>query len=134
MMKKILFILIVCFNFAHASIFSSAIKAYQNKDYKKAYALFQRSLDNQSSIQANYFLGLMQLRGLGVDKNIPMAKRHLKAAADIGNARAKCLLAEVYIYEAKINKANEILRNARFENIIECQQIKQEYNLKLKGE
>ncbi|MGM0623224.1 MAG: hypothetical protein ACQESH_04300 [Campylobacterota bacterium] len=128
-MGKIIAICIFGATLLNASIFSDAIASYQNKEYDKAYTLFHRALNNQSSIQANYFLGLMNLRGLGTRKNIEIAKRHLSIAASIGNSRAKCLLGEVHLLQNNEAQATKILTDAALSNVIECQQIKQKYNI-----
>jgi TPR repeat protein len=133
-MKKILLSLTIFCTVASASIFSDAIAAFQKKEYVQAYALFERSLNNQSSVQANYFIGLMQLRGLGTAQNVLSAKQHLTVASSIGNARAKCLLAEVHLHENAVSKANEILNDASLANVIECQQIKEQFKQQLKGQ
>ncbi len=114
---------------AQASIFSDGIKAYQNKDYEQAFQLFKRALNNQSSIQANYFLGLMYLRGWGTQKNLSMAQRHLSLASAIGNARAKCLLAETYLQQDQKQKARSILSDKALQNVFECGEVKEKYKL-----
>lgn len=128
-MGKIIAVSLFCASLLHASIFSDAIASYQSKEYDKAYTLFHRALNNQSSIQANYFLGLMNLRGLGTTKNIEIAKRHLNIAASIGNSRAKCLLGEVHLLQNDTAQAKKILNDTVLSNVIECQQIKQKYNI-----
>lgn len=132
-MKKLLLIAVFCFSFAQASIFSDGIKAFQAKEYDRAYNLFHRSLNNQSSIQANYFLGLMHLRGLGTPQNLDMAYKHLNVASSIGNARAKCLMAELFILKRDIVSAKEILQQPLLQSVIECQEVTRDYNKELKG-
>ena len=129
-MKKLLIALLFIGSALHASIFSDAIDSFAQKDYDRAYTLFHRAINNQSSIQANYFLGLMHLRGLGTQQNLELAKRHLGVAATIGNVRARCLLAEVKLLEDDREGALQILNDASLQNIVECQQIKQNYNIK----
>lgn len=133
-MKKFIICFIFIVSSLHASIFSDAIKAFQSKDYDKAYSLFHRSLNNQSSIQANYFLGVMHLRGLGTPQNLNLAQRHLTIASNIGNARAKCLLAQIHILQKERTKAIEILSQSDLRNIIECEQIIQTHKLEIKAE
>ncbi|MGM0533154.1 MAG: tetratricopeptide repeat protein [Campylobacterota bacterium] len=129
-MKKVLSVLLFCALGAQASIFSDAVKAYNQKEYKEAFTLFERAANNQSSIQANYFLGLMYLRGRGVAKNLNQAQRFLQTASTIGNKRAQCLLAEVYLQQERTPLAMDILNRLKDQNIVECEKIRQQYNIK----
>lgn len=45
---------------------------------------------------AHYYIGLIHLRGHGTDVNLPLAEKHLAAAAKAGNSDADLELATLY--------------------------------------
>ncbi len=62
------------------------------KDYEKAFEWYQKAAD-QGSINAQFHLGLMYHKGLGVEANYEKAVEWYQKAVDQGHARArKCLI------------------------------------------
>jgi len=104
------------------------------KYFSRAYALIQKSkLKNSSQIQ--YFLGRMYYNGWGVPKDYKKAEKHLLKAISLGNRRAYCCLAKVYIKEGRLKEAKKYLELALSNPILAraCNDI--DLNLlKIKGE
>jgi TPR repeat protein len=123
--KKRLFLFVLMPLFLYASYFSDAMRAYKQGDYQKARELFELAVEEDGAEQAQYFLGLLYLKGLGVKKNLYTAKKYLKKAANIGNARAKCHLAEIYLLQQSPErvKAIKLLKEGDAAGAEECRAV-----------
>ena len=130
-MKKIaIFLLSFCL-FLNASYLRDGIIQYKNQDYKNAFNSFKNAIEEESSITAYYFLGLLYLKGLGTKQDLDKAEKFLAFASKHGNLRANCLLAEVYIQKNRLSKAKKILKDGQKEGIKECQDIIKKYKINL---
>lgn len=116
-----------------ASYFADGMRAYKQGNYKEAKANFERAIEEEGSEQANFFLGLLYLKGLGVDQNIATAKQFLAKAVENGNARAKCYLAETYLLQPKVDKqsALKLLKEGKSAGATECNDIAATYKIPL---
>ncbi|NPA87885.1 MAG: sel1 repeat family protein [Epsilonproteobacteria bacterium] len=124
-MKKIIGIILLSISlFALDFTFTKAYKEFQKgkrlektnpqlaqEHFKKAFFLL-KSIENQNSSQIHYLLGEMYAHGLGVTQNYSLSEQHFLKAIQLGNKRAHCCLAKVYIQEGKIEKAKEHLKYA----------------------
>lgn len=93
-----------------------AQKAYNNKDYKKAFNLFQKSCDNKNG-GGCFGVGVLYSKGMGVEQDDIKALEYYKKACELGDGNACIVLANMYYYEqggvAKdIKKANELYKKA----------------------
>ncbi len=121
-MKKVIFIFIsFVFVFALDLTFTKAYRAF-NKGVKlhktnpqKAQQYFQKAyillteLHEKPSSQVYFMLGRMYSNGWGVERNYKKAEEYLKKAIKLGNERAYCSLAKVYIKTGKYAKAKKYL-------------------------
>ena len=116
-----------------ASYFSDAMRAYKGGNYKEALKLFQLAVEEDGAEQAHYFLGLLYLKGQGVKKDHASAEKYLVHAAAIGNARAKCYLAELYLSQKKPerSKALKLLKEGAAAGASECQAIASKFKISL---
>ncbi len=116
-----------------ASYFSDGMRAYKQGNYKAAKANFEQAIEEEGSEQANFFLGLLYLKGLGVEQDIPAAKRFLAKAVENGNARAKCYLAEAYLLQNSADKktALKLLKEGKSAGANECVDIAATYKIPL---
>lgn len=131
-MKKILIFILFSSILLNASYLRNGIINYKQKHYKIALESFQNAVDEDGSTTAYYFLGLLYLKGLGTAQDLDKAEKFLKIAAQYGNERANCLLAEVFILKKKnILKAKKFLRDGQKVGIKECQEIIEKYNINL---
>ncbi|WP_201353883.1 tetratricopeptide repeat protein [Hydrogenimonas urashimensis] len=116
-----------------ASYFSDGMRAYKQGNYKEAKAQFEQAIEEEGSEQANFFLGLLYLKGMGVERDISAAKRFLAKAAEAGNARAKCYLAEAYLLQNQSDKqvALKLLKEGKNAGASECLEIATTYKIPL---
>ncbi|WP_353661158.1 hypothetical protein [Hydrogenimonas sp. SS33] len=119
--------------FGYASYFSDGMRAYRTGNYTEAKKLFEQAIEEDGAEQARFFLGLLYLDGKGVDRNLHAAKQFLQKAADIGNARAKCYLAKVYLQQKKPDKqkALKLLKEGLDAGADECSAIAAAYKIPL---
>lgn len=96
-----------------------ALKAYKSKDYEKALSIWsEEATSNNDTAMAN--LGIMYLKGEGVQKDFQKAKEWFEKASKYGNASANFNLA--LMYQTKIGvdedliKAKEYFRLATAKN------------------
>ena len=116
-----------------ASNFSDAMRAYRQGDYKEAKQLFELAIEEDGAMQAQFFLGLLYLEGKGVDRDLIAARRYLAKASELGNARAKCYLAETYLKQKRPDRqlALKLLKEGRDAGADECSAIAARYNIPL---
>ncbi len=116
-----------------ASNFSDAMRAYKQGHYKEAKQLFEMAIEEDGAEQAQFFLGLLYLQGKGVERDVPAAKRFLAKAAEAGNARAKCYLAETYLLQKRPDrqKALKLLKEGHAAGADECSAIAVHYKIPL---
>ncbi|BDY13511.1 SEL1-like repeat protein [Hydrogenimonas cancrithermarum] len=133
MKTRLLFILLLLPAFGFASYFSDGMRAYKSGNYKVAKELFEMAIEEDGAEQAQFLLGLLYLKGLGVDRNLPKAKQLLGKAAELGNARAKCYLAEVYLLQKKKERqtALKLLKEGKKAGALECVDIAATHKLPL---
>jgi len=79
--------------------------------FKKAYEYIQQ-LKNKDTSQINYMLGKMYCNGLGVKEDLKKAEKYFLKAISLGNQRANCGLARVYIKLGNKEKAKKYLKKA----------------------
>ena len=115
-----------------ASNFSDGVRAFKAKNYEAAKKYFESALTQDNSINANYFLGIIYLNGLGTEKNINKAEYYLKKAINNGNASANCYLAEIYISKYNnIKQAKKLLKSGIEQGARKCANIAKKYNINL---
>ncbi len=86
----ILFVLTGCFGPLH-----EGVRAYKSGDYTRAHALW-KPLAEQGDIQAQYNLGQLYAKGLGVPKNYTEAAKWYRMAAEQGDTHAQMTLSGMY--------------------------------------
>jgi TPR repeat protein len=130
---RLLFILLLLPAFGFASYFSDGMRAYKSGDYETAKGLFELAIEEEGAEQARFLLGLFYLKGLGTDRDLQKAKELLSKAARLGNARAKCYLAEVYLLRKKKEKqrALKLLKEGKNGGALECVDIAAAHKLPL---
>ncbi len=118
----------------YASYFSDGMQAYRQGNYEKAKELFELAAEEDGALQANYFLGLLYLQGKGTTRDLGKAEKYLNKVATMGNARAKCYLAEAYLLEkdSRKIKAIKLLKEGHQDGANECVSIANNYNISLK--
>ena len=119
----------------HASYFSDGMRAFKEGDYAKAKQFFELAAEEDGALQAHYFLGLIYLQGKGTPRNLAKAEKYLRKVATMGNARAKCYLAEAYLLQ-KVDRKKEaiqLLREGHDEGANECTKIADNHNIPLKS-
>lgn len=92
-----------------------ALEAYKNKDFKTAFELWSEEVNHKDD-QAMTNLGLMYLKGEGVEKDFTKAKEWFEKASDYDNDSANFNLALMYQtkigVEEDIEKAIDYFRRA----------------------
>ncbi len=83
---------------------------YAQKYFQKTYILLNQIKNNSS--QKYYMLGKLYCNGWGVDKDYKKAEYYFKMAIKLGNQRANCCLARLYIKEGRKNLAKKYLKYA----------------------
>ena len=134
MRKRTLFLCLLLFPaLGFASYFSDGMRAYKQGNYVEARKLFELAVEEEGAQQAQFFLGLLYLKGQGVERDIPAARNLLTKAADLGNARAKCFLAETYLLQKRPDKkaALKLLKEGRSAGAEECSAIAATYKIPL---
>jgi len=93
----------------------AALEAYKNRDFKKAFELWSQEVNHKSD-QAMANLGLMYLKGEGVEKDFSKAKEWFEKASAYDNDSANFNLALMYQtkigVEEDIEKAIDYFRRA----------------------
>lgn len=79
-----------------ADTFDEAVSLYVGADYPKASVLFLE-LAEKGNFRAQHYLGKMYYSGEGVPKDLQLAIKWCKAAADQGSADAQIDLAYMYL-------------------------------------
>lgn len=131
-MKKALLFIILSSLLLNASYLREGIMQYKQQNFKEAFKLFQNAVDEDESVPAYYFLGILYLKGLGTKQDLNKAEKFLRVAAKYGNARANCLLAEIMILKYKNSaKAKKLLKEGQKKGAQECQEIIKKYKISL---
>lgn len=124
-MKKLLLILILSisafsFDFAFMKVFNNFNKGIRfeksnpqkaNHYFQKAFFLIQ-TLNNKDTSQVNYMLGQMYFNGWGVRRDYQKAEKYFLKAIQLGNKRANCSLAKLYIKTQHLTLAKKYLNIA----------------------
>ncbi len=131
-MKK-LFVLAIGVGMLFASNFSQGVRAFKQGDLQKAQKYFEAALQEDGIANAGYFLGVIYLERK--DKsNYEKARKYLSIAQKIGNKRAGCYLAKLYLLQKKDeDKAKKLLEEGSKNGARECQMIAKEFNISIKG-
>ncbi|BCD60653.1 hypothetical protein NitYY0814_C1436 [Nitratiruptor sp. YY08-14] len=114
----------IALSLAYASSFSEGIQAFKQQNYQEALELLKEAYYDDDAVNAGYFLGKIYLNGLGgIKPDINMAETFLKAAADSGNVRAQCLMAQVYAEKYNnLEKAEKIIKG---NSVPDCKEVAQ---------
>lgn len=116
-----------------ASNFSDGIKAYKAGNFKEARKYFELASQEEGSIQAEFMLGMMYFKGEGGEADWQKAKELLQNAEKLGNAKAKCYLAQIYLKEgASLDEIKKLLKTGYELGAPECAQIAKSNNIDLK--
>lgn len=83
---------------------AEALKAYRAKDYEKALSIWKEEVNHKND-QAMANLGLMYLKGEGVEKNFTTAKEWFDRASEYDNSSANYNLA--LMYQTKVGVAED---------------------------
>ncbi|EDM23903.1 tetratricopeptide repeat protein [Caminibacter mediatlanticus] len=97
--------------------------------FQKSYILLQTIKERPSS-QIYFMLGKMYLNGWGVEQNFSIAEKYFKQSIKLGNTRAYCCLAKLYIKTNKKQLAKKYL-NLAIKNNYFCNKVDMK-NLKIK--
>ncbi|BBG65125.1 hypothetical protein NNO_0422 [Hydrogenimonas sp.] len=133
MKKALLALLVLTPSLLFSSYFSDGIRAYKSGDYTKAKEMLQKAVDKEGAQQAYFLLGLIYLKGKGVNRDLSKARIYLQKAVAFGNARAKCFLAEAKILSKRADKKEllGLLKEGRENGAGECTAIAAKYNIPL---
>jgi len=125
-MKKLIALMIISISlFALDFTFTKAFREFnkgvnlEKKDPQSAMVHFQKAyiyietLKNKDTSQINYMLGRMYCNGWGVEKDYAKAEKYFLRAIELGNKRANCCLARLYIKEGKPELAKKYLEYAK---------------------
>jgi Sel1 repeat len=80
-----------------AGQYEDAFGAYRRQDYATALRLF-RSLSDQGSVEAKFYLGMMYDRGQGVPQSDVEAARWFRMAAEQGDVTSQSTLGSIYLF------------------------------------
>ena len=121
-------------DFKKGTRFEKTDKQKANQYFQKAFFLIQQ-LQNKDTSQVNYMLGEMYSNGWGVKKEYQKAQKYFLRAVQLGNARANCSLAKLYIKTGQLTLAKKYLNYALSNPAIApyCKDINPN-NLTIKGE
>ena len=124
MKKTLMFLLIAVSAFSFDLTFTKAFNNFNkgirfektnpqkaNQYFQKAFFLIQQ-LNNKDTSQVHYMLGKMYCNGWGIKKDYKKAEKNFLRAIQLGNARAHCCIARLYIKEGKLKLAKKYLNYA----------------------
>ena len=98
-MKKIrllLFILIYSITTTVRADFNDGVVAYLMADYEKAFTTMQALAETSDHGYAQYYMGMMYLKGQGVDQNYEAASDWFRKASEKNIAQAQYKLGDLY--------------------------------------
>lgn len=108
-MKKLILLLLFSISLSFGISLEDGIKAYENKEYDKAFDIF---MTNQENSEAEFYLGLMYNRGESVKRDYEKAVELYTLASNKGHAEAQnnlgFLYANGYGVKADYTKAFEL--------------------------
>jgi tetratricopeptide (TPR) repeat protein len=119
---KIIFITLIIYPFkTMSSDYEDGLKAYNNKEYFKALSSW-KTLIEQGNLKAEYYIGIMYYKGLGVPQNIEFATKFIESSSNKGYVPAMVDLARIYqkqgmlqrpiaLYEKSISLENDARAN-----------------------
>ncbi len=96
-MRKTLFFLFIIFNISFSANINDAIKAFNNKEYKKSFKIFQKL----KTPKAYYYLGKQYYYGYGVKKDIKKSLEYLKKGCKLNEPKACNGLGWIYQHNKK---------------------------------
>jgi TPR repeat protein len=131
-MKRLTTLLLATTLTLYASLFSEAMRAYKSGNFEEAKNLFETALEEDGAEQARFFLGMLYFRGHGVKKDLAKAETYLQTAAENGNARAQCYLAEILLSQNReLERAKTLLKDGMAAGASECKSVAAHYKLSL---
>jgi len=77
--------------------FNDGVVAYSQGDYKRAFISMQALAEGSDHVLAMYYLGIMYLKGQGVEPELVQAARWLRAAAEQAVPQAQFQLGRMYL-------------------------------------
>lgn len=98
-MKKIsLLFALLLFGFSSLARadFNDGVVAYTMQDFNKAFPIFQSLAETSDHAMAQYWLGMMYLKGQGVEQDYENAGKWFRKAAEQGIPQAQYKLGELY--------------------------------------
>ncbi len=98
-MKKIsltLALLILGFSSVARADFNDGVVAYTMQDFNKAFPVFQSLAETSDHAMAQYWLGMMYLKGQGVEQDYENAGKWFRKSAEHGVPQAQYKLGELY--------------------------------------
>ncbi|NPA11181.1 MAG: SEL1-like repeat protein [Epsilonproteobacteria bacterium] len=124
-MKKLILFISVTWLFAIDFTFTKGYMAYHkaiklqqydkqkaNKEFNKARELLTKVIKKYPSAQSYYMLAKIYANGWGVKKDFLKAEEYYLQAIKLGNKRAYCGIAKLYIQEKKYKEAKKYLKHA----------------------
>ena len=97
-MKKLLLLIFIFFSqvqIAHAD-FNSGVIAYLTGDYETAYNTMMSLADTSNDAMAQYWLGVMYMKGQGVEQNYEEAGKWFRRSAEQAIPQAQYKLGNLY--------------------------------------
>ena len=101
----VLIFLVSTQGYVYGDDLGKGVKAYKNKNFKKAYKLWRGAAANGNS-KAQFFLGNMFYKGIGVAQNDDKAVKWFKRSAEQGSIRAQNNLGTMYMRGLGVTKNN----------------------------
>ncbi|MCR8710456.1 tetratricopeptide repeat protein [Aliarcobacter butzleri] len=103
MLKKFILTLVTSITFVFATTYEDGIKAFDRNDYKTAINIWQE-LANQGDGNSQYSLGVMYLKGLGIEQNYKKAKELFEKASYRKQSQAGSVLSIMYLNGLGVKK------------------------------
>lgn len=98
-MKRIIygFILVFAFSMPVKADFNAGVIAYLMGEYDKAFTTMQSLAETADHGYAQYYLGMMYLKGQGARQDVDEAAKWLRSSAEHGIPQAQYNLAKLYM-------------------------------------
>jgi len=98
-MKKIYFLIFILISTLTANVradFNDGVVAYLMADYEKAFTTMQSLAETSDHGYAQYYMGMMYLKGQGVDQNYEAASNWFRKASEKNIPQAQYKLGDLY--------------------------------------
>lgn len=98
-MKRIIygFILVFAFSLPVKADFNAGVVAYLMGEYDKAYSTMRSLAETADHGYAQYYLGMMYLKGQGTSRDVEQAAKWLRSSAEHSIPQAQYNLAKLYM-------------------------------------